>query len=86
MHINDLLTTAVNNGASDLHLKAGSAPMMRVAGGLIPVPGAKKLTPDDTIAMAAIAGDWRTLLVSKTATESNDTRSDPVSRTARCAL
>ena len=53
MHINDLLTTAVENGASDLHLKAGSTPMMRVAGGLVPVPGAKKLSPDDTIAMAA---------------------------------
>ena len=53
MHINDLLTTAVENGASDLHLKAGSAPMMRVAGGLVPVPGAKKMSPDDTIAMAA---------------------------------
>ena len=53
MHINDLLTTAVENGASDLHLKAGSAPMMRVAGGLVPVPGSKKLSPDDTIAMAA---------------------------------
>ena len=40
MHVNDLLTTAVEHGASDLHLKAGSAPMMRVAGGLVPVPGA----------------------------------------------
>jgi twitching motility protein PilT len=53
MHINDLLTTAVEHGASDLHVKAGAAPMMRVAGELVPVPGARKLTPDDTIAMAA---------------------------------
>ena len=31
MHINDLLKTAVESGASDLHLKVGSYPMMRVA-------------------------------------------------------
>jgi twitching motility protein PilT len=53
MHVNDLLTTAVEHGASDLHLKAGSVPMMRVAGGLVPVPGARKLTHEDTIQMAA---------------------------------
>jgi twitching motility protein PilT len=53
MHVNDLLTTAVEHGASDLHLKAGSVPMMRVFGGLVAVPGARKLTHDDTIAMAA---------------------------------
>ena len=45
MHINDLLTTAVEHGASDLHLKVGSAPMMRVAGGLVRCPGAKRLCP-----------------------------------------
>ena len=32
MHINDLLTIAVESGASDLHLKVGSYPMMRVDG------------------------------------------------------
>jgi twitching motility protein PilT len=53
MHVNDLLTTAVEHGASDLHLKAGSVPIMRVAGTLMPVPGARRLTHDDTIAMAA---------------------------------
>ncbi|HNV02309.1 MAG TPA: type IV pilus twitching motility protein PilT [Vicinamibacterales bacterium] len=53
MHVNDLLTTAVEHGASDLHLKAGSVPIMRVAGGLVPVPGARRLTHEDTIQMAA---------------------------------
>jgi twitching motility protein PilT len=38
MHVNDLLTTAVEHGASDLHLKAGTVPMMRVAGALTAVP------------------------------------------------
>ncbi len=32
MHVNDLLKIAVDNGASDLHLKVGSYPMMRVRG------------------------------------------------------
>ena len=39
MHVNDLLKTAVDNGASDLHLKVGSFPMMRVRGTLMPVGG-----------------------------------------------
>ena len=32
MHVNDLLKIAVERGASDLHLKVGSFPMMRVRG------------------------------------------------------
>jgi twitching motility protein PilT len=53
MHVNDLLTTAVEHGASDLHLKAGNVPMMRVSGALTAVPGTKKLSHEDTVAMAA---------------------------------
>jgi twitching motility protein PilT len=36
MHVNDLLKIAVESGASDLHLKVGSYPMMRVRGELMP--------------------------------------------------
>ena len=36
MHVNDLLKIAVDSGASDLHLKVGSFPMMRVRGALTP--------------------------------------------------
>ena len=36
MHVNDLLKIAVDGGASDLHLKVGSYPMMRVRGTLMP--------------------------------------------------
>jgi twitching motility protein PilT len=36
MHVNDLLKTAVENGASDLHIKVGTYPMMRVRGTLVP--------------------------------------------------
>jgi twitching motility protein PilT len=52
MHINDLLNTAVACGASDLHLKAGSYPMMRVNGTLTVVTEEKRLDPEDTAAMA----------------------------------
>ena len=34
LHVNDLLKIAVERGASDLHLKVGSYPMLRVRGGL----------------------------------------------------
>ena len=36
MNIDDLLRTAVSKGASDLHLKVGAYPMMRIAGALVP--------------------------------------------------
>jgi twitching motility protein PilT len=52
MHINDLLTAAVNAGASDLHLKAGSYPMMRVNGTLHIITEDRRLEPGDTAAFA----------------------------------
>jgi twitching motility protein PilT len=48
MHINDLLQIAVNAGASDLHLKVGSYPMMRVSGMLVVASEAKRLDRPDT--------------------------------------
>jgi twitching motility protein PilT len=54
MHVNDLLKIAVDRGASDLHLKAGNHPMMRLHGALVPVSEAKRLTHEDTAAMAAV--------------------------------
>jgi twitching motility protein PilT len=53
MHVNDLLKNAVESGASDLHLKVGSYPMMRVHGTLTPASEQKRLTHEDTVAMAA---------------------------------
>jgi twitching motility protein PilT len=52
LHINDLLQTAVNSGASDLHLKVGSYPMMRVNGTLTVASEAMRLAREDTEAMA----------------------------------
>src|SRR5947199_140100 len=53
MHVNDLLKTAVESGASDLHLKVGSLPMMRVRGVLTPASDMKRLDHEDVIAMSA---------------------------------
>ena len=53
MHVNDLLKIAVDSGASDLHLKVGSYPMMRVRGTLIPATEERRLEHEDMVAMAA---------------------------------
>src|SRR5687768_6882180 len=53
MHVNDLLKIAVDAGASDLHLKVGSLPMMRVRGSLVPAVQDKRLDHDDVVAMSA---------------------------------
>jgi twitching motility protein PilT len=52
MHIDDLLAIAVQSGASDLHLKVGSYPMMRVNGVLTVVTEEKRLDKEDTEEMA----------------------------------
>jgi twitching motility protein PilT len=52
MHVNDLLKIAVDLGASDLHLKVGTYPMMRLGGVLKPVTEDKKLDHEDVVAMS----------------------------------
>ncbi|HEV8240532.1 MAG TPA: type IV pilus twitching motility protein PilT [Thermoanaerobaculia bacterium] len=52
MNINDLLKIAVERKASDLHLKVGSHPVIRVDGDLLPLIELKRLMQEDTIAMA----------------------------------
>jgi twitching motility protein PilT len=53
MHVNDLLKIAVESGASDLHIKVGSYPMMRVRGTLMPASEVKKLDHEDVVAISA---------------------------------
>ena len=50
--IDDLLRTAVNQGASDLHAKAGALPFIRVGGDLRPIMDSTRLLPEDTLDMA----------------------------------
>jgi twitching motility protein PilT len=52
MNINDLLKIAVERKASDLHLKVGSPPVVRIDGDLHPLNELKRLMQEDTIAMA----------------------------------
>ncbi|MGI9035247.1 MAG: type IV pilus twitching motility protein PilT [Pyrinomonadaceae bacterium] len=50
--IDDLLRMAMGFGASDLHLRAGSFPVIRVNGELRPAAGVDRLTQDETLEMA----------------------------------
>jgi twitching motility protein PilT len=53
MHVNDLLKIAVDHGASDLHIKVGSYPMIRIRGDLAPATEEKRLDHEDVVAMSA---------------------------------
>ncbi len=46
--MNDLLKIAVERGASDLHIKVGSAPGLRIHGELVPLDDMAPLTTEDT--------------------------------------
>src|ERR1051326_7404806 len=50
--LDDLLVTATAHFASDLHLKVGSFPVMRIGGELHTLADAPRLSPDDTLDMA----------------------------------
>ncbi len=52
MHINDILKVAVERKASDVHLKVGAHPVVRIDGRLQALPELKRLMQEDTIAMA----------------------------------
>jgi len=52
MNIDDLLKIAVERGASDLHLKVGNHPVLRIDGELHPLVELKRLMQENTIAMA----------------------------------
>src|SRR3954467_10397709 len=50
--IDDLLRMAMSFGAPDLHLRAGSHPVVRINGVLKPLSSADKLNQDETLEMA----------------------------------
>src|SRR4051812_13410752 len=51
-HIDDLLRIAVERKASDLHLKVGNFPHVRVDGDLVPVTDQTRVTAEDMLNMA----------------------------------
>jgi twitching motility protein PilT len=52
MHIDDLLRTAIERKASDLHLKVGNYPCLRVDGELRPMTESPRVSPEDMLNMA----------------------------------
>jgi twitching motility protein PilT len=52
MNLDDLLRTMMSKGASDLHLKVGSFPHLRVHGELVPLAECGKLSSEDALMMA----------------------------------
>ena len=50
--IDDLLRMAMSFGASDLHLRAGSFPVIRVNGELRPLSGVERLNQEETLELA----------------------------------
>lgn len=50
--IDDLLRVAISHGSSDLHIKVGSFPVMRIGGELHPIVDAPRLKQEDTLDMA----------------------------------
>ena len=52
LKIDELLRVACGQSASDLHLKVGAFPCMRIGGELHPIENAPRLKPEDTLDMA----------------------------------
>ncbi len=47
-YVEQALDYLVTKGGSDLHLSAGSPPLVRLHGALLPIPGTPEMTADDT--------------------------------------
>jgi twitching motility protein PilT len=47
-YVEQALDYLVTKGGSDLHLSAGSSPLVRLHGALVPIPGTPELTAEDT--------------------------------------
>ncbi len=52
MELNEILTIAVKARSSDVHIKSGLPPIVRIDGKLRPIPNASRLTPDNVRDMA----------------------------------
>ena len=52
MDVNELLKAAHSHGASDLHLKVGSCPILRINGELSPLSTENRLSQEDTLKIA----------------------------------
>ena len=55
-HLKSLVKVAVENNASDIHIRTGETPCLRIRGDLVPVQ-TKNFGPNDVLDMARILGD-----------------------------
>jgi twitching motility protein PilT len=53
LELNDILRIGTANGASDIHLRVGIPPMLRIHGEFVPLKDFPRLTPEDTAQFAA---------------------------------
>ena len=53
MELNDILRIAMTRGASDVHLRVGIPPMLRIQGSFQPLRDFQRLTPENTAQFAA---------------------------------
>ncbi len=53
MDVNELLTTVVSKHASDLHIKVGSFPIVRINGELTPIEEMPKITQEDALSIVS---------------------------------
>ena len=53
MNLNELLKLTFEKRASDLHIKVGNPPILRIDGKLTPVESEKRLTQEDAVAIAS---------------------------------
>jgi twitching motility protein PilT len=53
MNLNDLLKLTFEKRASDLHIKVGVPPVLRIDGKLAPLETEKRLTQEDSLAIAS---------------------------------
>lgn len=54
MEINELLKTAISENASDLHIKVGSPPILRVTGELLPVTSGERVSQQEAMKIAFV--------------------------------
>ena len=57
--IRELLVKMIKEGASDLHIVVGAPPMIRIHGGLEPLPEYDRLAPDQTWRLGCVGAVGR---------------------------
>lgn len=65
MNIEQILQTAISKNASDLHLLVGEAPVLRINGELVPIPGLEVVTAQDfeTMVISHLAPNQKEILL-----------------------